>query len=152
MYLTYPYRLQSKPVTLTNIFKMVSLKKETSVRRFVFIKSVFGTVEALFCLDLQKRNRNTDLYQDLKGMSNIDSLTWKYPIPLLICTWISKNQVGKTQVRRTGFLVCKNQFRNLFLQATQAVKITDKRRDVWSQDFIIWKINSGLWALVWAGL
>ena len=32
----------------------------------------------------------------------------------------------KNQVRRTGFLTCKNQFQNLFLQATQstqAVKI-----------------------------
>ena len=29
---------------------------------------------------------------------------------------------------------------------------TDKRRDVWSRDFIIWKINSGLWAVVLAGL
>ena len=29
---------------------------------------------------------------------------------------------------------------------------TDKRTDVWSQDFILWKINSGLWAVVWAGL
>ena len=29
----------------------------------------------------------------------------------------------KTQVRWTGFLTCKNQFRNWFLQATQAVKI-----------------------------
>ena len=30
--------------------------------------------------------------------------------------------------------------------------VTDKRTDVWSRDFIIWKINSGLWAVVWAGL
>ena len=30
-------------------------------------------------------------------------------------------------------------------------KITDKRTDVWSQDFMIWKINFGLWAVVWAG-
>ena len=29
---------------------------------------------------------------------------------------------------------------------------TDKKTDVWSRDFIIWKINSGLWAVVWAGL
>ena len=29
---------------------------------------------------------------------------------------------------------------------------TDKRTDVWSRDFIIWKINSGLWAVVWDGL
>ena len=29
----------------------------------------------------------------------------------------------KNQVRRTGFLICKNQFRNWFLKATQAVKI-----------------------------
>ena len=29
---------------------------------------------------------------------------------------------------------------------------TYKRTDVWSRDFIIWKINSGLWAEVWAGL
>ena len=31
-------------------------------------------------------------------------------------------------------------------------RFTDKRTDVWSRDFIIWKINSGLWAVVWAGL
>jgi hypothetical protein len=29
----------------------------------------------------------------------------------------------KNQVQRIGFLACKNQFRNWFLQATQAVKI-----------------------------
>ena len=29
---------------------------------------------------------------------------------------------------------------------------TDKRTDVWSRYFITWKINSGLWAVVWAGL
>ena len=33
-----------------------------------------------------------------------------------------------------------------------AVGTKDKRTDVWSRDFIIWKINSGLWAVVWAGL
>ena len=30
--------------------------------------------------------------------------------------------------------------------------VTDKRTDVWSRDFIIWKIHFGLWAVVWAGL
>ena len=29
---------------------------------------------------------------------------------------------------------------------------TDKRTDVSSRNFIIWKINSGLWAVVWDGL
>ena len=29
---------------------------------------------------------------------------------------------------------------------------TDKTTDVWSRDFIISKINYGLWAVVWAGL
>jgi hypothetical protein len=29
----------------------------------------------------------------------------------------------KNQVRQTGFLACRNQFRNRFLQAAQAVKI-----------------------------
>ena len=29
---------------------------------------------------------------------------------------------------------------------------TDKRTDVWSRDFIMWKINSGLWAVAWARL
>ena len=29
---------------------------------------------------------------------------------------------------------------------------TDKRTDVWSRDFMIWKINFGLWAVAWAGL
>ena len=41
-----------------------------------------------------------------------------------------------------------------FIPANVAVIIrtTDKRTDVWSRDFIIWKINSGLWAVVWAGM
>ena len=26
------------------------------------------------------------------------------------------------------------------------IRFTDKRTDVWSRDFIIWKINSGLWS------
>ena len=29
--------------------------------------------------------------------------------------------------------------------------LTDKTLDVWSQDFMIWKINFGLWAVAWAG-
>ena len=33
-----------------------------------------------------------------------------------------------------------------------SVATTDTRTDVWSRDFIIWKINFGLWAVVWAGL
>jgi hypothetical protein len=28
---------------------------------------------------------------------------------------------------------------------------TDKRTDVWSRNFVIWKINFGLWADAWAG-
>ena len=41
----------------------------------------------------------------------------------------------------------------MFLRCfSKMVHTTDKRTDVWSRDFIIWKINSGLWAVVWAGL
>ena len=29
---------------------------------------------------------------------------------------------------------------------------TDKRTDVWSRDFMIRKVNFGLWAVAWAGL
>jgi hypothetical protein len=36
-----------------------------------------------------------------------------------------------------------------FLSCT---KHTDKRTDVWSRDFMIWKINFGLLAVAWAGL
>ena len=28
------------------------------------------------------------------------------------------------------------------------LEITDKRTDVWSRNFLIWKINFGLWAVV----
>ena len=42
--------------------------------------------------------------------------------PQLICTWFLKNKL-KNQFQWTGFLACKNQFRNWFLQATYAVKI-----------------------------
>jgi hypothetical protein len=42
----------------------------------------------------------------------------------------------------------------LLLMAPQVIvqnRDTDKRTDVWSRDFIIWKINFGLWAMAWAG-
>ena len=38
------------------------------------------------------------------------------------------------------------------LYSISSATTTDKRTDVWSRDFIIWKINSGQWAVVWAGL
>ena len=31
------------------------------------------------------------------------------------------------------------------------VLATDKKTDVWSRHFMIWKINFGLWAVAWAG-
>ena len=34
---------------------------------------------------------------------------------------------------------------------TVCTYITDKRTDVWSQNFLIWEINFGLWAVAWAG-
>ena len=40
----------------------------------------------------------------------------------------------------------------ILTQMVIRVVATDKRTDVWSRDFIVWKINSGLWAVVWAGL
>ena len=61
------------------------------------------------------------------------------PHPLLICTWFLKNQV-----RQTGFLACKNRFRNWFLQATQAVKTKFelKKNQVWFEiDFFFQVCN-----------
>ena len=46
--------------------------------------------------------------------------------PLLICTWFLKNQVEKFKFDELDFLVCKNHFRNWFLQAKQAVKFQFK--------------------------
>ena len=59
-----------------------------------------------------------------KELTNQNWVSWlfllppsgKYFLALSICTWFLKNQV-----RWTGFLTCKNQFQNWFLQATQAV-------------------------------
>ena len=36
---------------------------------------------------------------------------------------------------------------NLFRAIDNNPVITDKRTDHWSQDFVIWKINFGLWAV-----
>ena len=46
-------------------------------------------------------------------------------------------------------LLEKFQFRQKYDVST--VWFTDKRTDDWSRDFIIWKINSGLWSQ-WSGL
>ena len=35
-------------------------------------------------------------------------------------------------------------------KSTRELRSTDKWTDVWSRDFIIWKINSGQWDVVWA--
>ena len=32
------------------------------------------------------------------------------------------------------------------------IKTDTQRTDVWSPNFMIWKINLGLWAVAWAGL
>ena len=51
---------------------------------------------------------------------------------------------GKLKLFGDYFKISFLQFGCMFL--------TNKRIDVWSRDFIIWKINSGLWAVLWAGL
>ena len=43
--------------------------------------------------------------------------------PLVDVYLIFEKSSCKNQVQQTGFLVCKNQFQNWFLQAIQAVKI-----------------------------
>ena len=73
----------------------------------------------LFTVNLVLNVINPEVEENIT-LHNLD-----YSFPLLICPWFLKNQVvkNKNQVRKTGFLACKNQFRNWFLQATQAVKI-----------------------------
>ena len=46
----------------------------------------------------------------------------------------------------------QNIFLNKWHRKVCDMYVTDKRADVWSRDFIIWKIKSGLWAVVWAGI
>ena len=38
-----------------------------------------------------------------------------------------------------------------FFYISRFIYSTDKRTDIWSRDFLIWKINFGLWAVAWAG-
>jgi hypothetical protein len=63
-----------------------------------------------------------------------------------LCTDMAKERKNEVEESQTSslwyvpFMLCKR------------VSSTEKRTDVWSRDFIIWKINSGLWAVVWAGL
>ena len=53
----------------------------------------------------------------------IDGRSFNLAFPPVDLYFISDKSSWKNQVQRTGFLACKNQFRNWFLQATQAVKI-----------------------------
>ena len=43
-------------------------------------------------------------------------------------------------------------FPNFVAKKSSPCPSTDKRTDVWSRDFLKWKINSGQWAEGWAGL
>ena len=69
-------------------------------------------------------------------------------------TWRGKSK----QVNLWHFIDCPKALRNIGTifskkgEGSLCLTSTDKRTDVWSRDFIIWKINSGQWAVVWAGL
>ena len=60
---------------------------------------------------------------------------------------VSLNLFGA--VKKTVVLISR---RHTHYKYLITYRTTDKRTDVWSEDFIISKINSGLWAVVWAGL
>ena len=51
-----------------------------------------------------------------------------------------------------GQLISKKNCQALTSSKKQTKRTQDKRTDVWSRDFLIWKINFGLWAVAWAGL
>ena len=74
------------------------------------------------------------LYAFLDASAVEENIVWRDPshlfpdmiyvslLPIHLYFIFEKSSL-KNQVRRTVFLTCKNQFRNWFLQATQAVKI-----------------------------
>ena len=59
--------------------------------------------------------------------------------------WIVDTILGSMKV--DYFRVCTISDRRYNLSP---IKSTDKRTDVWSRDFMIWRINFGLWAVAWA--
>ena len=69
--------------------------------------------------------------------------------------WLTKSQVSTFTLVNLKWTHDKNPKREWnwdHLVTFGNVATTDKRTDVWSRDFIVWKINSGLWAVVWAEL
>ena len=42
--------------------------------------------------------------------------------------------------------------RQFIISVKVTLSHTDKRTDVWSQNFLIWETILGLWAVAWAGL
>ena len=69
-----------------------------------------------------------------------------------LCTLFWDEKLGKTQARffkKRGIIWFFALFNKKSLVSFfhTGVYFTDKRTDVWSRDFIIWRINSGLWAV-----
>ena len=86
------------------------------------------------------------------------SFTFSYQTNILSKVKISKLRIQKRkktiyQMTDHFLKVSPNLLKDLYnwgLIFKICWRTTDKRREIWSRDFLIWKINFGLWAVAWA--
>ena len=114
------------------------------------LQSCIKAIVDLACLTCWGRWRDWGRQQDQQAAS----------------AWVSFRAVGKGRgalcvqldFTRTFKTMCNNincvwsHFYKMLVVLKYHRRLTDKRTDVWSRDFMIWKVNFGLWAVAWAGL
>ena len=91
--------------------------------------------------------------------SSIDKIeTFQVPI---VSVWWMNFYFNDKECSFYTYLFCYTEMR-WFFNGASAILVkassknelswpTDKRTDVWSRNFMIWKIDFGLWAVAWAG-
>ena len=111
----------------------------------------------LFGSDFKSRgeleNWNNGALNSIIHFIGVDSL--RESILLLHCKymqWNHSEDTSKNCKTQLQFFYCNIDKYFAIHSTMQKCRFADKRTDVWSRDFIIWKIDSGLWAVVWAGL
>ena len=87
------------------------------------------------------------------GKFNFSTAAIKQLNAVLFLIWpkifgLARNILGPVEGQGTRLKYIES-WRKLSIQM---LSITDKRTNVWSRDFMIWKINSGLWAVASARL
>ena len=99
---------------------------------------IFFSNSLFHCLEKQMATLfANNLFRPIFALKDCNHCTYYFGLPIHLYLIFEKSSL-KNQVRRTGFLTCKNQFHNWFMQARHAEKNPVQNRLKIKLDFPTW--------------